>query len=57
MHAAAKVVRKLALIGIVDEEPVADPSGKSDGCDKGGGHDTVESSVSFMLGNNLEGLE
>jgi len=40
MHAAAKVVRKLALIGIVDEEAVADPSGKSDSCDKGGGHQT-----------------
>jgi hypothetical protein len=31
MQAAAKVVRKLALTGIVDEEAVADPDGKANG--------------------------
>jgi hypothetical protein len=37
MQAAPKIVRKFALIGIVDEKTITDPYGKSDNSHNGGG--------------------
>jgi hypothetical protein len=43
MQAAPKIVRKFALIGIVDEKTITDPNGKSDNSHNGGGQKTPTS--------------